>query len=406
MEKRTLSRKELYDLVWEKPFTTLSLLYAISDNGLRKTCIRMNIPYPKAGHWQKLKSGRKTAKLPLRTDMSVSQEVILYVRNTGNANHLEDNSTPLQRLQAEIEDAIADVLTVPKKLEEPDEYVSALKNCLERQEPRFSRYIGMVSSSDATLDTKVHVTTIERALLFWDTFIKALRARGHDVCIRYSSTYVLVSGSEFKILLREKTTKESYRESNLDWTRYKPTGILALQYDTYPHKEWKDGKTQSLEQQLSRIIAYLEIEADHRMAERIIRLREEDARKEQERIIAELEKRKRDELVDFRELLHKADRWHKAQNLRSYIVEVEKRSNSYDLENNSLNKWLQWAREKADWYDPFIERHDELLVGINRDSLDDLDETPKHKSVYPYYVLESGNSYFASQWKNNYRKKE
>ena len=30
---------------------------------------------------------------------------------------------------------------------------------------------------------------------------------------------------------------------------------------------------------------------------------------------------------------------------------------------------LDWAKEKADWYDPFIEKDDALLSGIDRDSL-------------------------------------
>ncbi len=47
MSKAKLSREELYNLVWSEPFSTLSKKYAISDVGLRKACIRMNIPLPR-----------------------------------------------------------------------------------------------------------------------------------------------------------------------------------------------------------------------------------------------------------------------------------------------------------------------------------------------------------------------
>lgn len=55
MEKVTFSRKELYDLVWAEPLSVLAKKYQVSDNGLRKICLRMDIPLSPNGHWQKIK---------------------------------------------------------------------------------------------------------------------------------------------------------------------------------------------------------------------------------------------------------------------------------------------------------------------------------------------------------------
>lgn len=54
--------------------------------------------------------------------------------------------------------------------------------------------------------------------------------------------------------------------------------------------------------------------------------------------------------------------------LRNYISAAEKfaRENQVDKE---LEEWLAWARKKADWYDPFIESEDELLKGVDRNTL-------------------------------------
>lgn len=404
MDKKTFSRKELYELVWQTPFTILSKKYNISDNGLRKTCVRMNIPYPKAGHWQKLKFGKKSDKKRLPTDIGVQQEVILSLRNADQPNQPIDGSSQLQRLQSEIEIAIGRHLVIPEELEQPNELVLALKKCLAKQEPDKWNYIGMVNSTDMILDTKVNERTIGRALIFWNALINALRARGHDVLIRYSNTYIIVDGSEFKVFMREKSTKEIYREHNWDSTRYKASGILSLQWYSYPQKEWKDGKSLRLEQQLSRIIAYFEIEADREKAERLVRQRREDERKELERLHAEQVKREKDELIAFKDMLHKASRWHQANNLRNYIAEVENRAASNGETDESLNSWLKWANEKADWYDPFVEREDDLLADVDRDSLNDAEEVQVNKKPYPYYGPDSGQSYFASQWKNNYPK--
>lgn len=76
MEKETITRQELYNLVWSFPMTTLSKKYAISDVGLRKICIRMNILMPQAGHWQKLKFGKKINK---KTLMPITKRIWKYV---------------------------------------------------------------------------------------------------------------------------------------------------------------------------------------------------------------------------------------------------------------------------------------------------------------------------------------
>ena len=58
-ENIKISRKELYDLVWSKPLSTLAKEYFISDNGLRKICKQFDIPVPQLGHWQKIQYNKK-----------------------------------------------------------------------------------------------------------------------------------------------------------------------------------------------------------------------------------------------------------------------------------------------------------------------------------------------------------
>lgn len=37
--------------------------------------------------------------------------------------------------------------------------------------------------------------------------------------------------------------------------------------------------------------------------------------------------------------------------------------------NDDLLKWIEWARKKADWYDPHVEAYDELLNEVNKATL-------------------------------------
>jgi len=66
METIELTRKELYDLVWQESLTALSKKYALTYDGLRKICKNNNIPTPQNGYWSKLKFNKPVVieKLP------------------------------------------------------------------------------------------------------------------------------------------------------------------------------------------------------------------------------------------------------------------------------------------------------------------------------------------------------
>ena len=56
---KTITRKELYELVWTKPTMDISKEFGLSDRGLGKVCERYDIPKPPRGYWQKLSAGEK-----------------------------------------------------------------------------------------------------------------------------------------------------------------------------------------------------------------------------------------------------------------------------------------------------------------------------------------------------------
>lgn len=125
-----------------------------------------------------------------------------------------------------------------------------------------------------------------------------------------------------------------------------------------------------MEQQLLKIIAHIELESARRIEERRIRQEAEERRKEKERLEKELEERIEKELIKFKKLLSDSERWHKVEILRNYISELERKME--DEEEGTVEKieWLNWAKKKADWYDPFIENKDELLEAVNQTTLE------------------------------------
>lgn len=92
-----LSRKELYDLVWSEPMTTLSSRFGISDVALKKTCRRAEIPTPDRGYWAKKEAGKSVfqAVLPLRPP-GMDDEVLV----AGGNNYYWHAESKEEELQA------------------------------------------------------------------------------------------------------------------------------------------------------------------------------------------------------------------------------------------------------------------------------------------------------------------
>jgi hypothetical protein len=325
----------------------------------------MNIPVPKVGHWQKLIFGKKIQQPSLPANYSGYNEVTLIERTEIEKDAIGEIS-PLKSLQYEIENTFKDYLEVPEKLTKPDKLVIAARESINNN--KWHQSSGIVSCLRGELDIRAEKANISRALRFMDALIKLLRARGHDVLLDDNSTYALVKNQRFDISLREKA-KRVPRPDSLSSSEYLPTGILVLKIDRIFHtKEWSDGKNK-LEDQLSSILAKLEISSDELNADQLIRNKEREEREKEAVLRKEFQKRQEKELLAFKEIVEKAVRWHKAVNLRNYIDTVEQKAIAGNTISEELTNWLDWARKKADWYDPFIEKEDELLEDVDKENL-------------------------------------
>lgn len=61
-----ISRSGLHARVWQTPLSSLAPEFGLSDNGLRKLCLRYDIPVPPRGYWSRIAAGHgaKPVKLP------------------------------------------------------------------------------------------------------------------------------------------------------------------------------------------------------------------------------------------------------------------------------------------------------------------------------------------------------
>jgi hypothetical protein len=56
-QRVTLTREELYEMIWGEPMTKIAARFQISDVALRKRCIKHHIPMPGRGYWRRIETG-------------------------------------------------------------------------------------------------------------------------------------------------------------------------------------------------------------------------------------------------------------------------------------------------------------------------------------------------------------
>ena len=355
MEKIVLSRRELYDLVWSKPIASILQMYELKNSELKKILSEMSIPLPEMGYWQKIQYGKTVEIKKLPIDYSGRKEVTLTIRE----NPQSINTSPQKTLKESLETDANLLLKVNQKLSKPDILTIDARESLKMKRPEsdsryvglnYGRYKGVVETKSNELRIRVSPANVGRALRFFDAFIKLLRTRQHDVIIENDHTYAIVEEEKFEISLKERFFRTKSSDSWLSF-EYLPTGILVFKLESYPYKEWKDGQ-RLIEDRLPEILAWLELCAQKRKQERLYYEEQHKIQEEKERIEREIRTRKEKEIRKFRNLVKEANQWHQTQIIRSYLSYVEDKTLEFGELTDDLKHWIEWSKQKADWYDP------------------------------------------------------
>ena len=363
MDKIKLTRIELYDLVWNEPLSRLAKKYRISDNGLRKICKRMNIPLPPNGHWQKVQFGYKVTPIKLPDKFTGKNEVTLDERGL-NDLVTESPQAIIKRITKEIESTSGLSFTVNNRLTKPDKLITSTLNFYQSLKRYRKTNQGGYPSRIDVLNIDVSEDNEHRAYLIMDTIIKLLRARHHDVIVRYRDTVAVIQGEEIKIRIREKQNFLDTRET-LGKTFNLYSGELIFVIGDYNKKEFRDG-AEKLENKISSIVAYLEYQGNIKRDERIkweIRRKEEER---QEQIRKEFKERQDKEAQEFKNLFLQAIRLHQANILRTYIQTVDSNTIKNGKLTEEYTSWKAWAENKISWYDPMINAADPLLTDYHK----------------------------------------
>ncbi|MEX0885825.1 MAG: hypothetical protein WD009_05225 [Phycisphaeraceae bacterium] len=292
---------------------------------------------------------------------------------------------------------------VPAELRDPHPLIEQAREVFARAKPDDD---GIVRPNQVRrLDVEASPAQLQRALLIFDTLIKALAQRGHEVQLgrrRPRSTGITIAGERITFSLHEfadkrpheLTDEEKRRRKDDPWGfgyprppkyDYFPSGKVRLRLNGVPNMRgcWSDGMRYIVEDCLHHLLKAVDeaparLEAWRVEQERLRREREQAAREaerrrqeaerrhqEEQRRREELERRRETERRRVRRIERELDRLEKADRVRAYAdrLEAALTPNGAELLPTSREaKRLRWMRRYADRLDPTKPEAGEPLV--------------------------------------------
>ena len=366
-----LTRKELYDLVWSKAMTTISKRYGLSDNGLRKHCKSMSIPTPPLGYWAKLQHGKKVEKTPLPKDYDGKKESVSLREVDPNDIVVEIDKPidPQKQREQEIRQGDISDFVVAEVLHATDPLIFDTKEKLRidrNEENVYLKKNPYKSKIKETLSLYVDAKSVDRALCIYWAVIKGLRSRGHNIKIRNHETFALVDGEEIKIDLSER------KKQDMESPTYKLDFCGELQFNIYTWSSkstYKDTDHTRLEDKIIAIVACLELHAEATKQRRIWEEQQRIKREEEERNQRIYQIKKEKDRKNFQTIFMMSERHFRANIIRQYVSSYEDHLKARNINDEEILAELSWAKDKADWLDPFISKPDEYLDHYNKDTI-------------------------------------
>lgn len=345
-------RAKLYNEVWSEPVTTVAKRYGISDNGLRKRCIKLQIPLPPLGYWAKVKVGAKIPK-PKLPVIKVKGETIV-LRNMNHEHEMElidigaQSTEELKKLDGlevftshsrEALEKWCAKIHVPKKVDPFHPLITECQKELEYRKirDREHQFRDMFQFSDVAFCPKVQyrpnhkVLPIDvsdrqnnRACRIIDTLIKAVEELGGKVTVdnlhykqQEATDYAVITLCKTSFSFQVNETMAKRRAVIADMPAENKalelgpmyekmfTGKLKIgfkQISDYCEKEktervivLADSADTSLEEQLGEAFKWMVKTAQETKIARVIQKREEDVRereREHQRTIEEEKQKK------------------------------------------------------------------------------------------------------------------
>lgn len=398
MSQIEFKRVPLYDEVWQTPITQLAKKYGLSDNGLRKICVALNVPLPPRGYWAKRAAGKSVRRpaLPPVSDRQsfVSQpppagpnfrtsddDIWLHARlefDAATENKPEYDPAPTRwhpviGAHKAILTKAAKELEVARRANERWEKLPPDRRGFAMDDPGW-KWRTVADRGQALIDShkpipfRLSVGCYERALAIANALANAAKLRGFKVHDDEDERRLVFSGHGAAIpwrisekLEQRVRTRIAYNGKKEPEKYLEPTGILKLILEVSYGKTvtFIDEPHEPLEKQTLNILAGLYkcvIRQHVREREEVERQRrwDEEAR---EHARLEAERRAEAERIDQERkkreaLLAESRLWHETRILREYLAHRQALFEAGASESEASETWMNWAKSVANDLDP------------------------------------------------------
>lgn len=388
-------RDKVYNEIWEEPVSIVAKRYGISDTALRKRCIKLNIPIPPRGYWEKVRSGQKIKKPSLpkvfgNLGYVVRDSIIKYRYN--NKELSDEELRQLEELGLLTNETKALIIKkcnntkVKRQLRNPHNLIiehqkemelrRETEKDLKEKSMRFGFYAGRdlkYTNFKSALPIHVSEKNTNRAYRILDALFRTIEELdGHisvEPYIGQDVAHIRVVQHSFNFKLQEEVTKKKNKTKSQN--SINKQAILEISFwressfgkDLAQNIKYKDLFEMPLESQLSKIIYSLFVIDNKLSVMEEIRSRELEKRWEEEKRQQHLENMRKEELEKVLNLERIVSDWDTAQKIRCFSDSLEKKMTELvdEFEKEKIKQCVMWMRDKADWFDPLKSKEDNLL---------------------------------------------
>ncbi|MGE4274173.1 MAG: hypothetical protein AB7E31_15135 [Desulfitobacterium sp.] len=379
----TYNREKLYEEVWAKPVVQVAVQYGVSDVAIHKICKSLNVPVPPRGYWARIRAGEKIKKPPLPVAKGISEKTGL---KTFEGTKVP--TAPKQTLSILTEDERQKVLLGAEQIQLPDEnaklhnkiraYHSKVKewNKNDRKPEGAQRNFKNYTDRPPFLAGVISSETLPRVYRILDALYRQVEILGgsvnDDLSLQIRNEHVSLEISEAQDEIKHEITRQEAQE-------------LIIYEDAMRHNKWaskpnirkydyifngklricirqsryfRDSEKEKVESRLGDML--IELYEESEVVRKNREAYEEEKRRESEekRLREERRNRYNEEVDKTAALTNMAQDYDIACKIRAYINALEPK---VDMKDEKTAEFIDWAKKKADWFDPTVAREDELF---------------------------------------------
>lgn len=437
-----LTRKQLYDEIWEMSVMGVSKKYDVNYSKLIILVKEKDIPYPPSSYWTKLAYEKEVEKVELagfEDEIVILPDKAVKRRSKKKViNQEADKKEPDEKLDSEnlsetnavqkveikdkeipIDDQLllflpdderSKVLLAAQQIKSLDlnapihkkikAYKKTIKEWNEKDtKPEFAqRALSNYWDKPPFLAGVISVSTLPRVFIILGTLYSKIEELGgsvnDDLSMRIRNEHVTFEISEMQDKLEHILTKQEAKElikykdekKRYSWSsepKFRKYDYLfngKLRISVFKGKYFKDTDKNRIEDQLDVILIKLYEKSEEVRIERKAHEEAERQRKEAKRLKEEQENQYNNEVELTICLENEALDYEKACRIRSYIAAIDE-ANHKGLFEEDISDWIDWANKKADWFDPVVARNDEFF-GVRNHKKSEEEKVLKRKGYY------------------------